>query len=50
VGKTLCKRKKAGKAADEVNFICGKCGRVAEKKKLLCKAKKLAAIKIRRVA
>ena len=50
MGKTLCKRKKRTKAADEANFICGKCGRFAEQKKLLCKAKKIAAIKIRRVA
>lgn len=50
MGKTLCKRKKAIKAADEINFICGRCGRVAPKKKQLCKAKKIASIGIRRVA
>ena len=50
MGKTLCKRKKPIKAADEVAFVCGKCGRLAAKKKLLCKAKKIASVKIRRVA
>ena len=50
MGKTLCKQKKTAKVADEVNFICGKCGRVAVKKKLLCKAKKVAPSRIRRVA
>jgi recombinational DNA repair protein RecR len=49
MAKTLCKRKKSKKVSvqqslelyPEATHICDKCGRVANKKKRLCKPRRL---------
>ena len=50
MSKTLCERKTAlkrdpkafTKLVDEPRFFCKKCGRVANRKKYVCKPRKLA--------
>ena len=52
MSKTLCKLKKSKRPSRELTLIqcaepthiCSKCGRVADSKKKLCKAKRLAAL------